>query len=289
MKKSLILAALICSVSFGATNRNFDGYSYFAMGIENFQYSEKFIYKFPASYTSTYNNKPYVKGQVVAVKSKINVTSPVYLSGGLIRFSPKWDLSMDFTSTLKPHVTTEKWLDRGDNSIITENYATIMSNSMRFLMHYKLTNEHRITFGIHYVLNTFKRFNNANTTGTTQLVEETSSTAMLDLGYWFESNTAAKNGFRVKYSITGGYPIYEDVENTAAPELSFNKATGFNLDSSMYVGYTLFKGVELGVFGSYSYMYRDGETKNTSTGKVIWPTNITQATRGGLQVTWKFK
>ncbi|WP_456480707.1 hypothetical protein [Nautilia sp.] len=288
MKRLLLLSLIASSALFAANSddRNFDGYSYFAMGVENFRYTEKFIYTFNSTYVSP-SGKTYLKGQQVAVKSKVNVNSPVYLSGGVIRFNPKWDLSMDFASTLKPNQTTEDWLDRGDDSVITTNYATIMSNSMKFLLHYKLTNQHRLTFGFSYILNTFKRYNEPNS-GTTQLVEETSSTATLDVGYWFESNTAAKNGFRIKYEITAGLPVYQDLKNTAAPGLSFNNTSGFNLDTSLYIGYTLLNGLEMGVFGNYSYMYRDGETKQYNGQTVIWPTNITQSLRGGLQVTWKF-
>jgi len=286
MKKILTLSTVLISSLFAVNNGNFDGYSYFTIGFENFKYSEKFIYTFQSTFKGD-NGKVYVKDSSVAVKSKLNTTSPVYLSGGLIRFNDKWDLSMDFVSTLKPNVAEEEWLDRGDDSTITTNYATIMSNSMKFLMHYKITNNHRFTFGFNYILNIFKRFNNPDA-GTTQLVEETTSTLVADIGYWFESNSAAK-GLRIKYELTGGIPIYENVENTAAPELEFNKAKGFNLDTSVYVGYTVYKGVELGIFGSYSYMYRDGDEKNYKNQKVIWPTNITQALRGGLQVTWKFR
>jgi len=285
MKKLLVLSLVAGSLLY-AGNRNFDGYSYFSIGAENFKYTEKFIYTFTSSYTAE-NGKTYLKGEQVAIKSKVNVTSPVYLSGGLIKFNDKWDLSMDFASTLKPNTTTEEWLDRGDDTTIVKNYATIMSNSMKFLLHYKLTNQHRLTFGFSYILNTFKRFNDPDA-GTTQLVEETSATATLDVGYWFESATAAKKGFRIKYELTAGLPVYQDLQNTAAPELTFDNATGFNLDTSLYMGYTLFRGLEMGVFGNYSYMYRDGETKTYNGQTVIWPTNITQSLRGGLQVTWKF-
>jgi len=287
MKKLLVLSTALISSLFAANNGNFDGYSYFAVGFENFKYSEKFIYLFKSTYTGE-NGRNYIKGSSVAVKSKLNTTSPVYLSGGLIRFNDKWDLSMDFISTLKPNTAKEDWLDRGDDSTITTNYATIMSNSMKFLMHYKITNNHRLTFGFNYILNVFKRFNDPDSE-TTQLVEETTSTLVADIGYWFESNSAAKDGVRIKYELTAGIPVYENVENTAAPELEFDKAKGFNLDTSAYVGYTVYKGVELGIFGSYSYMYRDGEEKTYKGQKVIWPTNITQALRGGLQVTWKFR
>jgi len=288
MKKLALISIAAVTALFAQTDRSFDGYSYFAIGAENFQYTEKFIYTVNTTFTGE-NGKVYLKGEQVAIKSKINVTSPVYLSGGLIRFNDKWDLSMDFASTLKPNTTSEEWLDRGDDSVIVNNYATIMSNSMKFLMHYKLTNEHRLTFGFSYILNTFKRFNNPDDAQSTQLVEETSSTAVLDVGYWFESNTAAKNGFRIKYELTAGLPVYQDLKNTAAPDLTFDNADGFNLDTSLYVGYTLFRGLEMGLFTNYSYMYRSGETKtDPKYGTVIWPTNITQSLRGGLQVTWKF-
>jgi len=287
MKKLLIISiAAACAFAGNIKDRNFDGYSYFAVGIEHFEYNEKFIYTFKNAYVGE-NGKTYPANSNVAIKSKLNVTNPVYLSGGLIRLNKKWDLSMDFSSTLKPNQTKEKWLDRGDDSTISSNYATIMSNSMKFLLQYKLTNVHRLTFGFSYLLNTFKRYNNPDE-GTTQLVEETTSTLVLDLGYWFESNTAAKDGLRIKFNVEGGVPVYENVTNTAAPSLTFNNKTGFNFSTGLTVGYPLFRGLELDLFSNYLYMYRDGETKNVNGSKVIWPTNITQNIQGGLQFSWKF-
>ena len=40
--KVLLLGSVVCS-SLLIAERNFDGYSYFATGIENFRYSEKFF------------------------------------------------------------------------------------------------------------------------------------------------------------------------------------------------------------------------------------------------------
>ncbi len=286
IKKGIIIS--LATLTFANTDRSFDGYSYFAVGVENFKYSEKFIYTFNSAYVSN-SGKSYLKGESVAVKSKINVSSPVYLSGSLIRLNKAWDLSMDFASTSKPKITKEKWIDRGDGSTITTNYATIMSNSMRFLMQYKLTNMHRLTFGFNYILNNFKRFNDPDAQ-TTQLIEETTSTLVLDAGYWFESSTAdIKNNLRIKYSITAGLPIYENVTNTAAPNLEFSNKKGFNLDTSLYAGYGVMQGVEVGAFINYSYMYREGEEKNYKNKKVIWPTNITQSLRAGLNINWHFK
>ncbi|QCT94788.1 hypothetical protein FE773_06215 [Caminibacter mediatlanticus TB-2] len=283
--KKITLSLIATGILLASNINSFNGYSYFIIGAENFQYSEKFIYTFKNAYIV--GDKTYLPGQSVAVKSKINVTSPVYMSGGIVRFSPKWDLSMDFISTLKPNQTTEKWIDRGEGNTIITNYATIMSNSMRFLLHYKLTNQHRIAFGFNYILNNFKRYNNPDVQ-TTELVEETSASAMIDLGYWFESNTAGK-GFRLKYSIVGGYPVYQNVKNTKAPDLTFTKAKGYNVDTSFYIGYSFYKGLELGLYAGYSYMYRDGDTKTYKDQLVIWPTNITRVARGGLQITWNFK
>ena len=284
MKK--IALSLIAGSLLFAGNNSFNGYSYVIFGAGNFNYSEKFIYTFNSAYTAD-SGKKYLPGQSVAVKSNIQVTSPMYFSGGIVKFNDNWDLSMDFASTLKPNQTTEDWKDRGDDSVIVSNYATIMTNSARFLLHYKLTNQHRLTFGVHYVLNTFKRYNDPDAE-TTHLVEETSASVMADLGYWFESSTASQEGFRIKYSITGGYPVYQDVTNTAAPNLTFSNKKGYNVDTSFYIGYTLFKGLELGLYTGYSYMYRDGGTKYYKGQKVIWPTNITQIFSGGLQITWNF-
>ena len=287
MKRLILLStSAILLLAANTKDRNFDGYSYFAIGAEHFEYTEKFIYTFKNAYVGE-NGKAYPANSNVAIKSKLNITQPVYLSGGLIRFNKNWDLSMDFSSTLKPNETTEEWLDRGDDSTIVSNYATIMSNSMKFLLHYKFTNVHRVTFGFSYFLNTFKRYNNPDE-GTQYLVEETTSTLVLNLGYWFESNTAAKDGLRIKFNIEGGLPIYEDVKNTSAPDITFDKTTGFNFSSGFSVGYTIFRGLELDLFTNYNYMYRDGQTKKVGNSTVIWPTNITQSLQGGLQFTWKF-
>ena len=288
MKKLILLSATAVLLLAGNNERNFDGYSYFAFGVEHFEYTEKFIYQVKNTFVGD-NGKVYTSGSSVAVKSKLDINQPVYLSGGLIKFNEKWDLSMDFSSTLKPNETTEEWLDRGDDSVITSNYATIMSNSMKFLMHYKFTNLHRLTFGFSYYLNIFKRYNNPeNASVSTYLVEETTSSLVLNLGYWFESSTAAKEGFRIKFNIEGGVPVYENVTNTAAPSITFKKASGFNISSGLSIGYTLFKGVEANLFTNYYYMYRDGETKHIGNTTYIWPTNITQNLQGGLQIVWKF-
>jgi hypothetical protein len=286
MKKLLIISS-VAVISLFATDRNFDGYSYFAFGAQHFKYTEKFVYTFSSAYIGE-NGKTYTKNSNVAINSKLDVTNPVYLSGGLIRFNKKWDLSMDFVSTLKPVETTEEWLDRGDDTSIVSNYATIMSNSMKFLMHYKLTNLHRITFGFSYYLNTFKRYNNPEKTNAVHLVEETASSLVLNLGYWFESNTAALNGLRIKFNIEGGLPVYENVKNTAAPSLTFSNADGYNFNSGLSIGYPIRRGVEIDLFANYSYMYRDGETKYKNGKTYIWPTNITESLDGGLQISWKF-
>ncbi len=288
MKKILILSSIVACSFAGNIDRNFDGYSYFAFGVEHFNYTEKFIYTVKNVFIGK-NGKTYPANSKVAVKSKLDINQPVYLSGTLIKFNNKWDLSMDFSSTLKPNETTEDWLDRGDDSVITTNYATIMSNSMKFLMHYKFTNIHRLTFGLSYYLNTFKRYNNPeDSIGERYLVEETTSTLVLNLGYWFESNTAAKNGLRIKFNIEGGLPVYENVKNTAAPSVTFDKTSGFNISSGVSVGYTVYKGIEVDLFSNYYYMYRDGETKKVGNSTVIWPTNITQSLQGGLEIVWKF-
>jgi hypothetical protein len=287
MKKILLISSLVAVSLFAANDRNFDGYSYFAIGVQHFEYNEKFIYTFKNVYVGK-NGKTYPANSNVAVKSRLNVTNPVYLSGGLIKINKKWDLSMDFTSTLKPNKTTEKWLDRGDDSTIVSNNATIMSNSMKFLMQYKLTNLHRITFGFNYFLNTFKRYNDPDDSGSQYLVEETASSLVLNVGYWFESNTAALDGLRIKFNIEGGLPIYENVTNTAAPSLTFDNTDGYDFDTGLTVSYPIMKGIELGLFTNYSYMYRDGQTKHSDGKTIVWPTNITQSLNGGLQVTWKF-
>jgi len=35
-------------------------------------------------------------------------------------------------------------------------------------------------------------------------------------------------------------------------------------------------------------MYRDGDSTEYNGQEIIWPTNITQSLRGGLEVSWKF-
>ena len=288
MKKILLLGSLVLS-SMAYDSSMYKGYSYFGAGVEKFTYSEKFLYTFRTPYKGD-NGRQYKTDEKVAVKSESKSTNIVYVSGGLIEMTPKWDLSMDFASTLKPQIVDEEWNDRSDDSTIMKNNSTIFSNSMTFLLHYKLTDNHRITFGANYILNVFKRFSDPDENGNQDLTEETVATLMADIGYWFESAPVTRSeGFRLKYNLTFGLPIYENVTNTGAPGVEITDTAGYNIDTSVYVGYTLFKGLEVGVFTSYSYMYRDGDTTNYKGQQIIWPTNITQAVRGGLQVAWKFE
>ncbi len=274
MKKNLLILSLAgMATVLSAESKSFDGYSYGGIGFES------------ATYKETHGS----------LKSSAKGSSPVYTTGSLVRVNDRYDFSLDFSSTLLPSTINEKW-SNASGTILTDDYA-LLANSAQILVHYKLTPQHRIVVGPYYVLNTFKRYNQIAIDPTQVVVvpgvtEEQSASVSGIIGYWYESNTAAIEGWRYKGSALISHPLWQKTTNTASTgDIAFSDIGGYNVDISAYAGYTLFKGFEIGTFAGYNRQQRNGGgPKLDSVGNhVTWPENTLQTYRAGVNAVWHFR
>ena len=274
-----LLALVPLLLSAGESKPLYDGYSYFSIGMQNVKYEE---------------NTVLSNGQ--KVHSFAIATSPVYISGSLIRINDKFDFSMDLLSTLLPTETDEKWYLDGVYTQQNKFDATI--TNMQFYGQYKLTNRHRIVFGPTYSLNSFKRytFKDANgniildniTGAKLGLTEERVANLYLAVGYWYES---APHGLvqqmRYRFNVTFGHSIWTQATNTGFEKVSFDSIDSYELQSSLYAGYTVFKGLEVGAFAGYSQQEKRF-TDVASDGHTKWPKNTLTLLQGGISFVWNF-
>jgi hypothetical protein len=277
MKKNLLILSLVgMATVLSAESKSFDGYSYGGVGFENTTYQE-----------SGHSSK------IGSIKSKASGTSPVYTTGSLVRVNDRYDFSLDFSSTLLPSKISEEWT--GLNGTLQRNDYDLLANSATLLVHYKLTPQHRIVAGPIYALNTFKRYNwvavDPIIDTPVGVIEERSASVSGAIGYWYESKTAGIEGWRFKGNTLLSLPLWQQTTNTSSKEdVVFNNIGGYNADVSVYAGYTLFKGLEVGAFAGYNHQRRNGGHQMDKLGNnVTWPENTLTTYRAGLNAIWHFR
>ena len=282
MKKialGVIASLTIATVSLQANTTKYSGFSYIGFGVETATYEETGL---------TADGKHF--------KSSATASSPVYTSGSLININNIFDFSIDATSTLSPTQTEEKWETDG---IVTQadQYDTVQSD-MKFLLHYKINNNHRFVLGANYNLFSMKRhtytnpadgsaiLSNGNPIG---LNQEDISTLNLMGGYWFEHNSFSNGGMRVSVSALYGKPLSTKATNTSTSSIEFNTKSGSTLNLNGYIGFEVYKGLEIGMFGSYTYKKKSGEDKETvGADTITWPENSLETYRYGISFVWNF-
>ncbi|MGK5093497.1 hypothetical protein WDW89_16000 [Deltaproteobacteria bacterium TL4] len=275
----------------------FDGYSYMFFGLEQPTYEE--------------NTDLPQAGKTLEITSHAQGDKNlVYSSGAILKIDDIFDFSYDIGSTIFADTLEETW--KIDGKEAQKNQAEVTSNSMIFLLHYKLKPHGmfgmvRAVGGISYYSNNFKRFGWDADEGIgtdSNIVDERVSSLVTTVGTWLETKTVGLQGFRQNYVFLVGLPLWQSARNTLYPGLEFTNAAGYNLELWGRWGYTVKPGVELGPFLTYTQVTREGESQKMSkvfsNGKtytapagskieIIWPDNVTTFTRFGLLFTWKFR
>jgi hypothetical protein len=280
MKKIFLLCSFfLLAYASEESSQSYRGYNYVSVGMEQVQYEEDITLSSGAK-----------------VHSKAHSSSPVYISGSLVRVNKTFDFSIDISSTLLPAQVDEKWYINGD--FVQQNQFDALITNMQFLGHYKFTNNHRLLAGLMYKLNSFKRYafkdENGNlildnTTGAKiGLTEERVATLYAAIGYGYESAPfARKKSIRYKCDLLFAKAIWNEATNTGFNKVVFNSTNSYKFIGSGYIGYTIYKNVELGCFVNYSKEQKKGV--DTATDKHIkWPENTLSILQGGFSVAWNF-
>jgi len=280
MKKiSFLLLTSLALFANEAIDDKYRGYSYVSVGIENITYQEDIVL-----------------GDGSVIHSNASTTSPVYISGSLVKINNRYDFSIDISSTLLPSQSEEEWYVNGD--LAQKNQFDALISNMQFLIHYKYTNNHRLLAGLMYKLNTFKRYQFVDEEGNPivdqatgakiGLIEERVATLYAALGYGYESTYFAnKEHIRYKCSALIGQAIWSQATSTGFEEVTFDSLSSYKAELSGYVGYPIYEGLEIGVFANYIYEKKNG-VDVADDGHTKWPENDLELWQTGLSVVWNF-
>lgn len=289
--KKILLTTLLPLALFASDDAIYDGYNYFSFGAQSIEHIEDYVTR---------------AGNVVHASAK--ATSPVYVSGLLARVNDLFDFSLDVSSTLLPTQAEEKW--SLDGSLAQKNQFDATINSVQLLGQYKLNNNHRIVLGPTFKVDSYKRyafkdpngnilmddFNNNGIVdpgeGAMGLTEERIATLYITAGYWYESQAhATPKTVRFRFNALYGQPVWNEAINTGFEQIAFHSISGYKLETSGYVGYTILKGVEIGAFVGYSQQRKSGtdfELASNGINRTVWPDNTLTTWQSGLSVVWNF-
>lgn len=266
VKSRLIWMMFLLGTALFAGERNaekFDGYTYFSVGVQSLSYDEH--------------------DSVAQYESSAKASNPIYRSGSLMRINDSFDVSLDFLSTILPTQADETWTKNG--TPFQTNKADMLFSSMKLLVQYKFTPQHRLLTGFGYSLNSYKRYD-FNTSTTTTVVEEQIASFKFEAGYGYESRPVGIEGMRVSGRLMGAVPVVQQAKNTAFPDVTFNSTQGYDVAAMLAVGYTVYRGVDVGIYGGYNYSYRRGSQMSYQGGNLRWPENYFKSYEMGLQLAW---
>ena len=265
-------------------DEKFEGYSFFKTAIQQINYEERHVYQ------KDHPAQGIKKGDVQS--NDFSGSNLVTIGGNISPINDKYDFSFETISTIIPQEIDEKWTV-GSRTNQTDK-ATIDFTQITVLIHQKYTPKHRAVGGLEFKRLAFERYDFSLVDGTNAFpqlsdreqalvnIRERISSLSLNAGYWYESSNIGEEGWH--YSAKGlvKVPVWQNAENTSAPDISFSDPSGYDLDVELGASYTIVKNIDVGVFAGYNYIFRNGESK----GNIHWPENSFSAYTLGLSFMW---
>jgi hypothetical protein len=262
----------------------FEGYSFFKTAMQHITYEERHVYK------NDHANRGIKKGDVQT--NDFSGTNLVTIGGNISPINDKYDFSFETVSTLIPQEINEKWTVGGVTN--QTDKATIDFTQITLLVHQKYTPKHRAVGGIEFKKLAFERYDFGLANGdnafpqlsdkeqTLVNIRERISSLSVNAGYWYESGNVGKKGWHYNAKALVKVPIWQNAENTSAPDISFSDPSGYDFDLELGASYTIVPNIDVGIIAGYNYIFRSGESK----GSVHWPESTFKAYTLGLSFSW---
>lgn len=271
LKIFLFLSVIISSVIAHDIEKKHYGYSYLAVGFKTTLYEQVF------------------KSSSGDYKLTSNIVNPYYTTATLTRINEELGFEIYAASTLFAKSTTEDVSSINNTASHKLDFST---TDIALTLHYKPINEnHRITLGSRYTYEVLKRYDfKEETLSKVALVENRIASISFDVGYMYVSKIETGiDGFHYRVGISAGIPFYAITADTYPPE-SFDMGTswGYKIDSNVYVGYPIYKGIELGAYANAMYRVRYDKIRYEDVvGNTIDSKNSNMQTFGyGLMASW---
>lgn len=243
--------ALIATPGFAEDDR---GYSFFmALGQQHVTYKEE--------------------PSILPVKTDVSVTNPLIITGALYPVTADLLVSLDAETTFAADTTTEQWKATGaqfagtalTNSTLQENQFKLQQTGTRLLAHYRLHKKWFVLTGPAFRTQTFKRFSfepgpdNATTVLENQVVEESSSEILWQLGAALESEQLRDSRVHYGFRFYTAVPLWREVENTLIPGRTFPEKSGQDWTLEGRYSFAVFPNVHVGAWAQYSLSKRDSQ------------------------------
>lgn len=245
--------ALMSAAAFGESEAS-RGYSFFmAIGQQKLNYSES--------------------PSILSVKTEVDATNPLLITGALYALSNNLLFSLDASTTFAADTTTEKWKATSatfgntplTNSLLQENQFKLQLTETKLLAHYRIRDHWFVITGPAFRSQTFKRFDfrpgpdNATNIPDNQVVEESASEILWQLGAALESEQLkdAKTHYSVR--AYAAKPIWREVDNTLISSYTFDEAGGHDIVLEGRYSYAVHPQIHVGVWGQYLYSERDAQ------------------------------
>lgn len=248
----LLLTSLTSLVHAEADDQR--GYSFFmALGQQRLHYEEK--------------------ASILPVKTAADVTNPLLITGALYAISDDLLVSLDAEATFAADTTTEQWKATSNNfagtpltsNVLQEDQFKLQQSGTRLLGHYRLQDHWFLITGPAFRSQTFKRFgfqagvDNATNIMSSQVVEESSSEILWQLGLALESEQLKDSKTHYSARLYTGMPLWREVENTLITNHTFDATSGRDWVFEGRYSYAVHPKIHVGAWAQYSISERGSQ------------------------------
>ena len=249
----LVALALLNSVASGE-ERGDRGYSFFmAIGQQKLNYQET--------------------PKILPAKTEVDVTNPLLITGALYALNDSLLFSLDASTTFVADITTEKWKATAatfgnsplTSSLLQENQFKLQLTETKLLAHYRLHEHWFAITGPAFRSQTFKRFDfqpgpdNATHIPANQVVEESASEILWQLGAALESEQLKNKEAHYSVRAYAAKPLWREIDNTLISSHTFDDTGGYDVAIEGRYSYALDSRMHVGVWGQYLYSERDAQ------------------------------
>lgn len=258
-----------------------------------------------ATFTSMEEGPFFALGSYpVTGRSEASLSAPALYAGGSLPLSPRWSLTLDGYATgsgtgdettriRETLLLADRTVEPGAS--MAENRLEMRASGLKAGVRYGLGPRFGFLAGAR--VDRWESDRNRWEPLDPLLVGETADTVAsvveslsAFLGVSFRSPSFS-GGWRYTLEGTTGIPLRHDVEVTArGAAATFQDPTGYQGEGSALLAFPLTDTLELGLFATLSYLYREGNKKETvGSATYVWPENDLTTLSGGFSLEYRFK
>lgn len=247
----------------------------------------------------TYKESP----SILPAKTKVDTSSPLLIVGGVYAVTTDILLTLDTQSTFAANTTTETWRATSNtfggtaltSDVLQKNDFKLQQSNTQVSGYYRLQGHWFAMTGATFHSQTFKRFaftagpDNATNIPANQVIEESSSELLWQLGMALESEQLRGSASHYGVRLYAAKPVWREVDNTALPDKTFHGSGGYDVTLEGRYSYAVLSNAQIGGWAQYAYSKRNGEiiSINNGANHAELPDSTLTGFAYGLELLWK--